>query len=923
MAGKGAAQRKKAKDSIIEDKPQRETKEEGIGAALQKAVSAYAMKECAKRSGRKDRSPLWNELNALSPYVRREYVSELRRAGEDKKEAREVESKYLKLANPTSMEAYISDEALPLLEAELAEKKRRFDRGDIGREDYERAKSRLQNDIALAMLDLRQLRTQREIGELSLRLSTTLDYSYLPERLGQEFETIISVLKNARGGNRRECVRDLEALLAQFTEFANSPSKAKEHLLLAKEGLSAKKGKDVRLENKERLRSIEADLSVAERHIAEASVPAFECRASGARCRLEFGSFEAISDSEGSRIARLIHKDGSQVAFFQSGEVRVADARGRSAVYREGRQVQLRDAEGCFIQYVNGAKARAVDSEGNTLVMDPGNESKYLILAPSGDPVLPGEKHVALIANFRRLIRKMETEQVMETEDQRLSLSEVLARAEKALPEAEKRLGEFEVGHAGHGESQADIASSICSLSRRLRKSGDLRFAGNPSSEGFEAVLAWDEKEYDVSVLSAITRQMLRDAVRKNHPANAVSDHGNTLAVEVPRMFILEEERGEHPAQYTRILTLKLENGEYASVIALHKDMVRAIISNDFRVVGERIYGNIYRQLKERGHSAIRWKLAWMPNSDVCHEISSLYGEGFLAAMRAKDFDSLGRQEVFDNLVHNVTHAITRPKTRAHSEALTGALNITDEDEKRAGIHIALMFEGKETYLEQKEALVKLYQKAYGTEVPENLPALGVTISELRQEFFRNPTQEAYLAYQKADFIRDVLRDRYRRVNEFAKRARGSDLSEYHALSGEEAVAYREECRKSFQKELERELITNQGNAVDEGLAIAMQRSRYNTRAVPTAFSISIHLQEIANDIGHELVLNELSGEVTPWGLVRRANQLRAISAGYDESFIEAAAKLQAKEQWNKEFKFYMEIAAKLMSIGSTAYKAG
>lgn len=923
------AKEAKKRDAIADGKPKPpKEKDESVGLAMRNALNKAELKE-EKRD--EEMTPLEGRLNGLSKFVRRQHAEEKAAVGRRyeqkrkllgdkysvrslnelrKDELAQLDELYSRLAeDPAKMEMYLVNECIPALEKEMVEKKRKA--------------GNLQEDMALARLDVAQLRVARELNELSNRLGCVLCYEYIsPAVLWEARHPLINAegarlrgepevremrdqlieLRDARTMKEREqIIAKLEKVVEFFREIASSPSKAQEYLDYEKKAIPQRKKSGMEPDGEVKFSMIDDDLRKSALYKAEAAL-ADGCYRAGVRCRFKLGSFDAVSDATGSRIASLANKDGTVVSFRENGDMHVFDAQGRGAICRGKRILQRRDREGNLVEYCADADAkfRVMDKDGYMLIMHPTDELRNKIISPEGTEVLFGEEYGKRLEGFRRIIASLEAAE----------LRGILARAKAELPKAEKELGELQKGYSRRLRKEPDEAACIKSLSQRLRKNGILEFKGEPNENGFSAMLKIYNKKIAATVLPKATLDMLKAAAKQNHPANAFPNPETTLIVEIPGTVYPSDGAKEHPMGYVRQFTQKLDDGAYVTVLALHSELINAIRNREFKALGEIVYADVYRELKEKKYTAARFKLAWMPNSAVCQYVDERYGVKFREAMGQEDYNFLGAQQAFDNLVSNVTLTLTRPIVRAHTDQTLDALGITAAERKRANEYAAIMLEkakagGGDRYPAVRDAVLQMHKEAYGIDPAEDLGALDASINELRQKFRANPNKDTYSPYHTLDCYRDVAdpeRERQLKVvNEFERKARRANLGRYRKIQGEEAEKYLAECRNSFAKIMEEDLIKKRGKAVEKGLSIAMRRSRYGSRTTPTAFTISNHLQDITREIerenqtfGQEALFNELRNEVTPWDLVRRANQLWDVSHRYEEwSLISARAKTQ------------------------------
>jgi len=143
---------RRTKDAEDEQKPGcTPVRQESIGLALQKAVREAGPHE-VKRVGRKDKSELWNELNALSQYAREKYVDDCQRirktkGSDEEKEAalNRIEDYYWQVVgSPVKMEVYLEAECIPELEKKAEALKTSYETGIIPVGQYDKELKRTQ-----------------------------------------------------------------------------------------------------------------------------------------------------------------------------------------------------------------------------------------------------------------------------------------------------------------------------------------------------------------------------------------------------------------------------------------------------------------------------------------------------------------------------------------------------------------------------------------------------------------------------------------------------------------------------------------------------------------------------------------------------------------------------------------------------------
>ena len=876
-----------------------------------------------RRIARKDKSDLWNELNSLSQFARKRYVEERQKIlrGKESEEEKEkaldtLDDYYTKIAaSPTKIEAQLANECMPNLEKKLEKTRNKYEEGKLQRGRFDREVKAIQADIELARMDVRQLTATREVRALVSKLEYELGYQYIPRKLERTARNYFLELRTSKRSGRERNVLALEALVEQFSEIASSPSKAKDYLGKQGDVIDDDKKNGLEPDGVDKHAMVKCDLAQAGKLVADVAPPDVTYR-KGTRYRFHQGEFEAISDSMGSRVIRLIHEDGTQVAFCDGGETRVVNKAGDSAVFRKGALTQVRDREGNVIQYSKGKIVRAMDSTGYTIILDASDKHRFALTDSEGRIIMFEKEHNGFIDRMKAVIEAAGRSGLTDEEAGRFNFESIAARAKECLPIAEARLKEI----AGRAEKRPirrpTDAACIRNMAHKLEKAGALRLAVKPVDVTFQAKMVVDGAERDVSVLSAAGVKELKDAMRRNHPANAFPNLESTLIVSLNECLYPDEGGSERPESYVRVLTVKTGPESYSTILAMHSKMIDAIRrdtphGDSFKALGKRTYEDLVRELSGQ-HSFVPFQITWMSNSDVSRYVSNLYGADFLDAMREKDYNSLGRRVAFDAFAHSVTHTYTRPGAREYRDGALQVLGaVTDEDRARADEYIAMRFSSagpKSLYDEMLDMLME----AYGFEVPKDSKVLALQVANARKDFLRSPTQESYERYLRLDDFRDVVRWQDYVLKDLQDRAAQVKPGKIHP-------GRFDECRRSFKKVVEQHILEAQASAADECVAIAMQRSRFRARAPPTAFSLSIHLQGIAADVGYEALFNEVCGEATPWEIVRRANQLRDVSRGYrDWPFIATRAKVQRDDELKQTIMDLLEVAANAGKIGTT-----
>gem|GEM_PF-3363138 len=909
---------------------------------------------------RKSDGELQDRLGKLSLYLLKRYNEEReklesRKDDINRQRIAELQNKYWGISSsPTAAERYLSNECIPALEKKRITLKEQLSIGKIEPAIYRKLVAKVEADLNSASTDVRQLRAVRELEGIAKKLELELGYRYLPNvlrcekrRLMEELDLCMHRLAQQAHPKRRleqernNLVDKLEEIAMEFSKIASSPAEAEKYLLKNRGNSEGEKS------------VIDSDLKKTKEN-ADEEVRLSEVYSKPAMYRFAFGDFEAISDSSGSHITRLIHRDGTQVAFINEKEIRVVSASGERAIYRDGEIVEVRDRNGNTVQFSGGKLIGVIDSEGYVLILDPNDSHRYAVIGKDGKIIFDPKRMNAFLNRFNHLVASFENAPILRGESTQFNFSIILERAMRVKGEAERRLKEISGETGKIITREVGIGESIKELATTLRNANVLLFNGDPTTNGFGAKLSLYGRSIKANIVSAETVKMLKDAATKNNLLGIFVDPENTMVIEVPEMIYKEEKKTEHPAQYSRVFTIKVGK-EYLTILALHSKMLAAIRDNDFTHLGKHVYKDVYSELSNAGYNFV-WLQLKLKHSKMYRNAAGRYGDEFMDAMSRKDYEMLGRYKVFDSLAHNIVHALTRRRTRAYLEDEISALNVTVEDRKLSKEFAPILIEettGRNRYNKIKiqledakrslgdklffdsawevlcniigtdelqkisEAVLRAYLEAYGFDRDTSL-RLGLWNSKvraLRESFFNNPTKEQYIEYQKADEFRDIVRKQKNVISRFILSLIDTDIDYYFSLDKKDAKAYREKCRLAFHKIVELARINDQCKATEEGLAIAMQRSRYRTRAVSTAFSMSIHLHNIAKQLGPEVLFREVCFEATPWDLVLRANQLRDISHNYNYSIITSRAQIASNEELMKRINNALDVFQRALDI--------
>jgi len=431
-----------------------------------------------------------------------------------------------------------------------------------------------------------------------------------------------------------------------------------------------------------------------------------------------------------------------------------------------------------------------------------------------------------------------------------------------------------------------------------------------------------DAFEAAVRPLQPSTSMAVAGALRNGHPAHVMLDLSKVLMLETdekPQMSA-----GERDELYARVFVVKAGR-EYISVLLLHSKLVDVIRGGDYERLGRLVYDDaIAGTMEDLRVSKLRmlFELALSPNGKVCGEISRCYGEKFLKAMLRKDYAAMGKQELFDRLIHEGTIALIRPNTRKAVEEEQARLWPGDEGEVRKPAQDYLTVRMGERRSEKKLAkrIVALYRKLYNDEYMLDLPvgqlALKRRIDDLKEDFFTSPTEETYEKFQKAAEFRDVVSNAQKRAHEIIE----ADGKAAEPLTKEQLGKYKHDFRLAY----DLMLLEHRGLTVEMAAAVAMQNSIEHRRTVPTCPEIYEYLRGLVRRLdAAEDVLNAVRSEETPWGVVRAAKKLERISKTYNTDYMKAKMERARKDELKDEAKEALEIIEKVISLGRTAAGAG
>ena len=846
------------------------------------------------------------KLNEFSPFLRSQFsnrVREIRKkmrkgAIDDMEMSTMVQEAIDEFMSHTESEAKLLDyisKALVGLQEELSA------------ERYQRRRRALERKLAQAEADLRELRCFARMRELESRLAAS--YIYLPSSMMHE------ITHHERGGVTRDLVKEvrnrtlrqhdrdamlaeLEAVLEKYEGYLASPSKALEFLRSERQRIYELSHTGAMEDGASKLRMIHRDMKMAG-SLADSSAAA---RAGGARLRLNFGGFTVTTTSDGRDVLLVSDSRGNDVVFL-SNSTNVITAHGDAIFDSEGRLKQVRTAKGETVQLEGGKFVRACDAEGNWLFMDPSDNRRYAVVKADGTIVTDKDELERLYREaFSPLLDFVQREsEVLGTDgggdfrrilntalELRKSpdLAESIRRLAIAVPEEEQQMDETTLCAAQAGLKEALSNAGYLSVDGRFRKDG-----------------------FDVAVreLAPSTILMIAGAIRKNHRANLNMDLSRVLMLELDEKLLPDAR--EPDELYARVFVVKAGK-RYVSVLLLHSKMVDAIRGSDYERVGRLVYKRVIEELHEQGMRAVGFKLALMPNSDVCKFIEDGYGPAFMKAMRTKNFYELGRQELFDRLIHEATIAHVRPRIRARVEDEQARLRLPDQ-ERLAADYLLIRTKGCKSKDQYKKEILAAYREVYDEDgnLPTNQFALKKRVEELKDDFFRNPSEMSYTKFQKAVEFRGLLttlEDRALACMSMAGRAAQVPADD----------KYKKKCRQAFKAELELELLKRQGLAADEAVAIAMQVSKYHRRTVPTCWPICEFLRDLVKKLGQEAVLNAVRSEETPWDVVRAAKQLERITRTYNTDYLKVKMELARKEKVRENVYHALKIISKVIRIG-------
>ncbi len=940
----------------------------------QKSV-ALAPKESFKEyTERKAMSDMWNDLNARSKYLKDRYIAErsgikTRYEEELKAEKAEIgkakfrneheraaaieesegdyerktgeafgklEEEYAKVASTAAnAEAYLLEKCIPELEKKIEECKRACDEGKISKEAYLREKKRLEKEIGLATFDAKQLHIVEQFNKLTLKLEYELGYHYISNSLRHGAKLPLAIVTGRDTGPkiREKAMESLVSLVRDYGSYAGSWNKALDFLEARK--------RDARPEF---AGLVEADIQMVEENAKKgAPVTTESVRAPGMKTRFSIDGYGVTSNADGTNVLEIC-MDGSDVVFSKNYTL-VVNKLGEDAIYDpKGRLRQMRDVDGNTVLYdEKGAKVLVGDAEGNWLFTVPTGDAISCAILDRKGKVVTGEEGEKLIKNFNAIACRFEREpELGEKEEIHLDFNRILERARKQCGPAERYLAKLalepaEWEPATFEEASRHNAERIAQLRDALAHDSFLEIRRTDRETGAcEAILKHPFLgNIPGKVLPMSTFLALNGAIKKNHPANSM----------IPENTIVLETEEKPNGRLALLFQFPTKECGTVSVILIHPKVIDAIRENDFGKIGMDVLAQAYHELDEKGFMFRELQLAWRSSRPSEH-IRRRYGEKAYEAMRdlpapgwrlegplserqREKLEFIGKQEVFDALIHVVTHAYSRERIRGYwAEKAAGLGSATEEEKALVADFWALRLKEITNPTKAKHKVLRIYMKALGIEAPTHILQLNNRVKELRQAAFANQSESegisSYTEYLKFDEFRDFVRPRNPNditiTEKCMRMAKGRNPD----------PASKDKCAEAFKKSIKRKLIEDSKMVTDEAQAIANQKGYQYTRSASTMWSLSNYIRDAIGRHGAEVVFNALKNEVAPWGIIHQLNHLDRVGKTYNRDFEMVLERLRMRNETKEkrkevleETKQALEIVEKVVSIIRTIYPAG
>ncbi len=790
----------------------------------------------------------------------------------------------------------------------------------------------VKKELARASLELRQLDALVDCEKFLSKLEFVLQYNYLPRALEHDTREFRRILEEPRTPQveREAAIAQLEEKLDEFHCYTE-PTKMRDYLLAERKALLKggredgegvkDKGEMISLD----MEKINLDLQRAKERLGEtAPVSKPEMRIAGFRNHFTHLGYEMTTNAEGKKIYLVSAPDGSEVKFSKKF-VLVISPFDETAVYERDETTnaltlaQVADSKKNIFKFRDGKITSARDADGNWFFFDPENVHPHEILDRTGARVLNEGDVNRLLSRINAARTECERDSGLdETEKRHFSFDEILSAAYKARKAAKQEHARISVRTPEVIEyTDAFVGKARASLTSQLISAGVLEHRRGVAPERRHVLKVWGG-ELVVKPATPGTFLTIAKAIKADSPANLTINPATTLLAEVSEKHPLDAEKdidrarkGERPGPvefYTKVITQKLKDGRIVSVLVAHSALIEAVCLNNFESLGKKLYEHIYLEARDKArkewangngkaisfsdtlfHVRFELEVKYREHTVIVDRLRDRYGPRFLDAMRKRDYNTMGRQEAFDRLVHNGAHTITRQSGTYYAKEI--ARDETEEEKKLISGYLAGRLAGK-SFGRQKAEVLKIVMEAYDRKFPTDKGELGIKVAQLRREFEHNSSEQTYeqnyREYQKADEFRDVVRDLTEKTGAFVQEAATAG-----GLPATEAAA--EQGKLLFARRLALELEANQAIVVDEALAIALQNSKYFTRAKGTTWSIAKFIKAAMAEphVGAEALFNAVRNEGKPWDVVRRANQFirlqRGITHDDEDVFFEFA----------------------------------